>query len=75
MMFREIREYAEEFQNYTGTDGDFNTYYYQQCESDARDFAEDSEREYFIRIKDYLHPDNEQDNASAEPPVGREIMT
>ena len=75
ILFRDVREYAQEFQNYTGTDGNFDSYYYQQCESDARNFAEESEREYFIRIKDYLYPDNEQVSPSAEPPAVRKIMT
>ena len=48
-IFREIRLYAEEFENYN--DKDYSVYYDQQCEIDARDYAEERMEFYdgFIR--------------------------
>lgn len=33
---------------------DFCGYYYQDCESDARDYAEDAVYDYYCRINEYL---------------------
>ena len=38
-IFQNIRHYAEEFQNYNDGKDDFYDYYFQACESDARDYA------------------------------------
>lgn len=48
-IFREVSLYAEEFENYN--DKDYSAYYDQQCEIDARDYAEERMEFYdgFIR--------------------------
>lgn len=66
-IFRRVRSYAEEFQNYVGTEDDFYTYYIQRCESDARDYADDAERDYYWKIRDYWGPEEEQDNSFTVP--------
>lgn len=66
-IFRRVRSYAEEFQNYVGSEDNFNTYYIQHCESDARDYADDAEWDYYRRIRDYLGPEEEQDNSITMP--------
>lgn len=53
-MFRKADSYAGEFDNYFSGEEDFCSYYYQNCESDARDYAEDAVYDYYIRINEYL---------------------
>ena len=66
-IFQRVRSYAEEFKNYVSTEDDFYTYYIQHCESDARDYADDAEWDYYRKIRDYLEPDEEQDNMFTMP--------
>lgn len=41
-IYRAAAQYGQEFNNYTGGEYDFCSYYYQYCETDARDYAEDA---------------------------------
>lgn len=53
-MFRKANSYAREFENYVNGEKDFCGYYDQDCESDARDYAEDAVEDYCRRINEYL---------------------
>lgn len=53
-IFRKASSYANEFNNYISGEEDFCGYYYQDCESDARDYAEDAVYDYYCRINEYL---------------------
>ena len=53
-IFRKASYYANEFNNYISGEADFCKYYYQDCESDARDYAEDAVYNYYRRINEYL---------------------
>lgn len=53
-MLRKANSYALEFKNYNNGEEDFCSYYYQECESDARDYAEDAVCDYYRRIDEYL---------------------
>lgn len=53
-MFRKISSYADEFDNYVSGDQSFNEYYCQNCERDARAYAEDAVDEYTARVYEYL---------------------
>lgn len=53
-IFHKASYYANEFNNYISGDEDFCGYYYQDCESDARDYAEDAVYDYYWRINEYL---------------------
>lgn len=46
--------YIEEFGNYADGYEDFCTYYAQQCEKDARSYAEDAVVNYYSKIDEYL---------------------
>lgn len=46
--------YVDEFNNYVDGDEDFYTYYLQECESDAREYAEKAVEDYMSRIYEYL---------------------
>ena len=48
-------QYGQEFNNYVDGDHDFCSYYYQDCEIDARDYAEDAVYDYYDRIYEYLN--------------------
>ncbi len=53
--YSELAEtYIYEFSNYTRGVNDFNTYYQQRIEADARDYASASVNDYYRRIKEYL---------------------
>ena len=53
-LFRRANSYASEFNNYISGAEDFCSYYYQDCESDAREYAEGAVADYYLRINEYL---------------------
>ena len=53
-LFRDARNYAEEFCDYKSGGNGFYDYYYQECEMDAREYAEDAVFDYYKRIEEYL---------------------
>lgn len=53
-IFRKASSYASEFNNYISGEEDFCGYYYQDCESDARDYAKEAVYDYYGRINEYL---------------------
>lgn len=53
-IFRKANSYADEFSDYISGDEDFCSYYFQNCESDARDYAEEAVYDYYQRINEYL---------------------
>lgn len=53
-LFRDARNYAEEFSDYKSGGQGFYDYYYQECEMDAREYAEDAVFDYYKRIEEYL---------------------
>lgn len=61
-MFRKANSYAREFDNYISGEEDFCSYYYQDCESDARKYAEDAVYEYCRRINEYQLENQQQEN-------------
>lgn len=54
-IYRPAAQYGQEFSNYIDGDYDFCSYYYQDCEIDARDYAEDAVYDYYDRIFEYLN--------------------
>jgi hypothetical protein len=54
-IFRSVVCYANEFENYISSDKDFCSYYEQQCESDARDYAAEAVSDYYARMEKYLN--------------------
>ncbi len=53
-LFSNANSYASEFNNYIEGDENFCDYYSQDCESDARKYAEDSVADYYLKIHEYL---------------------
>lgn len=53
-IFRKATSYADEFSDYISGEVDFCGYYFQDCESDARDYADDAVLDYYTRISEYL---------------------
>lgn len=53
-LFRDARNYAEEFCDYMSGGNGFYDYYYQECEMDAREYAEEAVFDYYKRIGEYL---------------------
>ena len=53
-LFRDARNYAEEFCDYKSGGNGFFDYYYQECEMDAREYAEEAVFDYYKRIGEYL---------------------
>ena len=53
-IYRSAARYGEEFRHYADGSGSFRSYYYQDCEVDARDYAEAAVRDYYDRISEYL---------------------
>lgn len=53
--------YKEEFNNYDDGEKDFEGYYFQQCERDAREYADSEVTRYLYNIYFYLDPDMEFD--------------
>lgn len=54
-IYKSAAQYEQEFRNYADSGDDFCSYYYQNCEVDARDYAEDAVRDYYNRIYEYLN--------------------
>ncbi len=53
-MFGNAREYALEFRQYADGEKDFEAYYLQACESDARSYGRDAVADYCRRIEAWL---------------------
>lgn len=53
-IFRKASSYADEFSNYISGETDFCSYYSQDCESDARDYAEEAVLDYYTKVCKYL---------------------
>lgn len=53
-LFREAYNYAKEFENYESGRAEFDDYYYQDCEEDAREYAEERVINYYQHIEEYL---------------------
>lgn len=62
-LFRDARDYAEEFGAYQTAEDGFLAYYDQECESDARDYAEDAVWDYYGKIQEYLEAAQEGEGA------------
>ena len=52
-IYKKVIRYADEFDSYLDGDDDFWSYYFQQCEKDARAYAEDAVRDYYSKIEEY----------------------
>ena len=46
-------QYAENFSNYYDGDDDYEKYYNQACEEDARDYVEEGVEDYMRKIEEY----------------------
>lgn len=55
-VYIDVKDYAEEFANYTSGSEDKLTYFTQTCEEDARDYASSAVYEYKERIYSYINP-------------------
>lgn len=53
-IFKGVADYIDEFESYTDGYQDFCAYYSQQCEQDARWYAENAVEDYYSRIEAYL---------------------
>lgn len=53
-LLRKANSYMNEFENYINGDEDFCSYYHQDCETDARGYAEDAVKKYHRLINKYL---------------------
>lgn len=53
-LFRKAKSYADEFNSYISGEEDFCSYYFQDCESDAREYAENAVCDYYLQINEYL---------------------
>lgn len=53
-IFKEVTAYKDEFDSYVDGHLDPCAYYFQQCEQDARKYAESAVEDYYARIEDYL---------------------
>lgn len=54
-LFRNIGRYENEFRNYKNGLDDFDSYYTQTCENNARKYAEKRVKEYYKEINAYLN--------------------
>lgn len=54
-IFNSAVQYAQEFRNYDNGGRDFDSYFFQYCEMDAREYAEDAVLDYYRRIDEYLN--------------------
>lgn len=59
-IYKSAIHYIEEFGNYADGYEDFCAYYSQQCEKDARSYAEDAVEDYYSKIEEYLGGDTDQ---------------
>lgn len=53
--------YAQEFSNYENGYNNPSSYYYQDCEQDSREYAEEAVEEYYSRISAYLDTTEEDE--------------
>jgi len=53
-LFSKTKTYAEEFRFYNNGSEDFYIYYYQNCEVDARQYADNALSDYYERINAYV---------------------
>ncbi len=53
-LFRPARIYQEEFQHYEDGSQSFLDYYFQDCETDARQYAQDAVIDYVQRLEEYV---------------------
>ncbi|MDO4322167.1 MAG: hypothetical protein Q4C61_06535 [Lachnospiraceae bacterium] len=60
-MFKKAGRYAEEFGSYIDGTEDFCGYYDQECENDAREYAEKAVCDYYDRIFEYLEENGEEE--------------
>lgn len=54
-IYRSAVQYGQEFNDYVSGNYDFCSYYYQDCEIDARDYAEEAVYDYYNRMFEYLN--------------------
>ncbi len=54
LIYNNAAQYADEFAEYVDGNEDFFSYYSQQCEEDARNYAENAVDYYYSRINTYL---------------------
>lgn len=53
-LYKNVRFYEKEFADYSDGSEDILTYYFQQCEIDAREYAESAVEDYYLRISEYI---------------------
>lgn len=53
-LFKSAAQYSQEFDDYADGENGYYTYYFQDCEMDARNYAEDAVEDYYSRIDEYL---------------------
>lgn len=53
-VYKRVADYADEFSAYIDGDENFCTYYSQQCETDARAYAENAVEDYYSKIEKYM---------------------
>lgn len=53
-LFKSVARYSHEFDDYADGENGYYTYYFQDCEMDARNYAEDAVKDYYSRIYEYL---------------------
>lgn len=61
-IYKKTVSYQEEFGNYIEGEQDFDGYYEQLCETDARKYAKDAVEDYYNKIYEYLGIDSETDS-------------
>lgn len=62
-IYKSTIKYGEEFGDYSGGDYDYRSYYYQDCEVDAREYAEEAINDYYRQIEEYLNNISNDSNA------------
>lgn len=75
IVFSNIKKYIEESENYISGDEDYEQYYFQQIEADARKYARDAVSDYYERVYEYLGVDGGTDSetyGSADSQTGSE---
>lgn len=53
-LFKSAARYSQEFDDYANGENGYYTYYFQDCEMDARTYAKDAVEDYYSRIDEYL---------------------
>ena len=53
-LFKSAARYSQEFDDYADGENGYYTYYFQDCEMNARTYAEDAVEDYFSRMDEYL---------------------